>query len=78
MRPSGMVVVRCLRCRHEATLSDQALVRFGLKPGAPISTFVKRLRCNECGSGSVMASRQPRLSQQRHSKMPSLSSGPSL
>ena len=53
MRPSGMVVVRCLRCRHEATLSDQALVRFGLKPDAPISTFVKRLRCHECGSGSV-------------------------
>jgi hypothetical protein len=68
VRPSGMVVVRCLRCRHEATLSDQALVRFGLKPGAPISTFVKRLRCHECGSGSVMASRQPGLSQHTKSR----------
>jgi len=46
VKPSGTVVVRCLRCRHEATLSDQALVQFGLKPGAPISTFVKRLRCH--------------------------------
>jgi hypothetical protein len=32
-------------------------VRFGLKPDAPISAFVKRLRCTECGSGSVMAKR---------------------
>jgi len=63
VKPLGTVVVRCLRCRHEATLSDQALVQFGLKPGAPISTFVKRLRCHKCGSGSVMASRQPGLSQ---------------
>jgi DNA-directed RNA polymerase subunit RPC12/RpoP len=63
VKPSGTVVVRCLRCRHEATLSDQALAQFGLKPGAPISTFVKRLRCPRCGSGSVMANRQPGLSQ---------------
>ena len=61
MRPLGTVVVRCLRCHHEAIFSDQALVRFGLKPDAPISTFVKRLRCHKCGSGSVMASRQPGL-----------------
>jgi ribosomal protein S27E len=67
VRPSGMVVVRCLRCRHEAILSDQALVRFGLKPDAPISTFVKRLRCHECGSGSVMASRQSGLSERTKS-----------
>jgi hypothetical protein len=33
VRSSGIVVVvRCLRCRHEVTLSDQALARFGLKP----------------------------------------------
>jgi hypothetical protein len=53
----GVLVVRCLYCRHEARLSRQALARFGLKPDAPISTFVKRLRCSECGSGSVMAKR---------------------
>jgi hypothetical protein len=34
-----------------------SLVRFGLNPDAPISTFVKRLRCSKCGSGSVMATR---------------------
>jgi hypothetical protein len=38
-------------------LSQPALVRFGLNPDAPISTFVKRLRCSKCGSGSVMAKR---------------------
>jgi len=53
----GILAVRCLHCRHEARLSRQALARFGLKPDAPISTFVKRLRCIECGSGSVMAKR---------------------
>jgi ribosomal protein S27E len=53
----GVLVVRCLHCGHEAGLSRQALARFGLKPDAPISTFVKRLRCSECGSGSVMAKR---------------------
>lgn len=31
--------------------------RPGLNPDAPISTFVKRLRSSECGSGSVMAKR---------------------
>lgn len=38
-------------------MSRQVLARFGLKPDAPISTFVKRLRCSECASGSVMAKR---------------------
>jgi hypothetical protein len=32
-------------------------MRFGLKLDAPITAFVKRLRCSECGSGSVMAKR---------------------
>jgi hypothetical protein len=54
---NGVIVVRCLRCRHEANLSQPALVRFGLNPDAPVSTFVKRLRCSKCGSGSVMAKR---------------------
>jgi ribosomal protein S27E len=53
----GVLVVRCLHCGHEAKLSRQVLVRFGLKPDAPTSAFVKRLRCTECGSGSVMAKR---------------------
>jgi hypothetical protein len=53
----GVLVVRRLHCGHEAKLSRQVLARFGLKPDAPISAFVKRLRCIECGSGSVMAKR---------------------
>jgi hypothetical protein len=53
------IFVRCLRCRHEGILSGQTLADAGLKPDAPISSFVKRLRCAKCGSGSVMATRQP-------------------
>jgi hypothetical protein len=53
----GILAIRCLHCRHEVRLSRQTLARVGLKPDAPISTFVKRLRCSECGSGSVMAKR---------------------
>jgi hypothetical protein len=53
----NVIVVRCLHCRHEASLSRSALIRFGLDPDAPISAFVKRLRCSKCGSGSVMAKR---------------------
>ena len=58
LRDTGeILVVRCLHCRHEAKLSRHVLARFGLAPDAPISTFVKRLRCSECASGSVMAKR---------------------
>jgi hypothetical protein len=53
----GVLVVRCLRCGHEAKLSARVLNGFGLKADAPISAFVKRLRCSECGGGSVMAKR---------------------
>jgi hypothetical protein len=49
--------VTCLRCQHEGTISASALERLGLSANAPISTFVKRLRCSKCGSGSVSARR---------------------
>ena len=49
--------VTCLRCRHEGNLAASALERFGLSANAPISAFVKRLRCSKCGSGSVAAKR---------------------
>ena len=49
------IVVRCLTCQHQGVIFE--LTRFGLKPGAPISRFVKRLRCRKCGGGSVMAHR---------------------
>jgi hypothetical protein len=48
-----------MTCRHRSTLDAAALKRFGLKPDAPIASFIKRLRCTECGSGSVMAERVP-------------------
>ena len=63
MTPRRAIVVRCLRCRHEGLLSEQSLVSFGLKQDAPISAFVKRLRCSECGSGSVIC-QQPSARKQ--------------
>jgi ribosomal protein S27AE len=52
-----LVQVRCLQCGHKSLLSNQALADFGIKPEAPIVSFVKRLRCGDCGSGSVIANR---------------------
>jgi hypothetical protein len=49
--------VRCLHCGYEASLSRDIPGHFGLKSDAPIAAYVKRLRCSECGSGSVMAKR---------------------
>ena len=57
MRPGQALHVRCMRCRHVATVTDQVLMQFGLEPDAPIAAFIKRLRCSKCGSGSVMAQR---------------------
>jgi ribosomal protein L37E len=56
-RPELVVHVRCLRCRHKSLLSNKDLADFGIPPEAPIATFVKRLRCRKCGSGSVLANR---------------------
>jgi hypothetical protein len=56
---STSISVRCMSCRHRSTLDSAALKRFGLKPDAPIASFIKRLRCTKCGSGSVMAERAP-------------------
>jgi ribosomal protein S27E len=58
MAERQVIHVRCLRCRHEATLTDAELSRRGIKPGAPIASFVKRLRCRKCGSQSVIAVRK--------------------
>jgi len=49
------ISVCCMRCRHRGWIDAAALGRLGLKADAPISSFVKRLRCSKCGSGSVMA-----------------------
>jgi hypothetical protein len=57
--PRWVIVVRCLSCQHRGIIAEGNLVRFGIKPGAPVAQFVKRLRCRKCGSGSgsVMAQR---------------------
>ncbi len=55
--PRWVIAVRCLSCRHRGVIAEGDLVRFGIKPGAPVAQFVKRLRCRKCGSGSVMAQR---------------------
>jgi hypothetical protein len=66
----GVVVVRCLHCGREGSLSRTTLVRFGLDPNAPIAAYVKRLRCSKCGSSSVMAKRttQPNTEQDRRKR----------
>ncbi len=58
--PRWVIAVRCLSCRHRCMIAESDLVRFGVKPGAPVAQFVKRLRCRKCGSGSVMAQRTAR------------------
>jgi hypothetical protein len=55
--PRWVIAVRCLRCRHRGVIAERDLVRFGIKPGAPVAQFVKRLRCRQCGSGGVIAQR---------------------
>ena len=55
----GVILIRCLKCEHRGTLSGQELIKFGLRPGAPIASFAKRLRCRKCGSASVMGHRSP-------------------
>ena len=57
----SVIVVRCLSCQHRGVIAERDLVRFGLKEGAPIAQFVKRLRCRKCGSGSVLAKKSRRL-----------------
>jgi DNA-directed RNA polymerase subunit RPC12/RpoP len=52
-----VIAVRCLSCRHRGVIAEADLVRFGVRPGAPVAQFVKRLRCRNCGSGSVIAQR---------------------
>jgi hypothetical protein len=51
------IVVQCLRCRHVGRVAESDLTRRGIKPNAPIASFVKRLRCVKCGSHSVCAKR---------------------
>ena len=52
-----VIAVRCLSCRHRGVLAESDLARFGVKPGVPVAQFVKRLRCRQCGTGSVMVQR---------------------
>ncbi len=55
--PRWVIAVRCLSCRHCGVIAEGDLVCFGVKPGALVAQFIKRLRCRKCGSGSVMAQR---------------------
>jgi hypothetical protein len=66
---SAAIVVRCLHCRHEAILKPADLVAHGVKPDSPIAGFVRRLKCSQCGSGSVLAKRiaKPQPTRQRRS-----------
>jgi hypothetical protein len=35
--PRWVIAVRCLRCRHRGVIAERDLVRFGIKPGAPVA-----------------------------------------
>jgi hypothetical protein len=52
-------------------LTAADLVAHGVKPDSPIAGFVRRLKCSECGSGSVLAKRiakpEPKPARQRRS-----------
>jgi phage FluMu protein Com len=52
------IKVECLRCRHVGRITERELERMDIKSGAPIASFIKRLRCCQCGSQSVRAERQ--------------------
>jgi hypothetical protein len=51
------IVIECLHCGHCASMSESVLPDYGVRPDAPIASFIKRLTCIECGSGSVKAYR---------------------
>ena len=71
LQGGSAIVVRCLHCRHEAVLTSTELVAHGVKPDSPIAGFVRRLKCSQCGSGSVLAKRSakpvPKPGRQRRS-----------
>jgi hypothetical protein len=51
------IAVDCLKCGHCGSLSEDALLQYGLPPDAPLATLTKRLTCKECGSRAVRAFR---------------------
>ena len=53
------VRVQCLQCGHFSVLIPEMLSRLAVSPTTPIAAFVNRLRCRECGSQSVLATRNP-------------------
>jgi len=52
-----VIAVRCLSCQHRGVIAETDLAGFGVKPGAPVAQFIRRLRCRQCGSGAVIAQR---------------------
>jgi hypothetical protein len=36
--PRWVIAVRCLSCRHRGVIAEGDLVRFGIKPGAPVAS----------------------------------------
>ncbi len=58
------IAVECLRCNHCSLLSEAALPDYGVKPDAPIASFVQRLTCVACGSKSVRAYRSEKGRQE--------------
>src|ERR1700759_426910 len=59
LRTGPVVIVEDLSCQHVGALTGAALARGAIAPDTPIAAFVKRLRCSNCGSRSVLATHRP-------------------
>jgi hypothetical protein len=44
------VKIDCAACHHVALLTQVALLRLGLNPGAKVLDLDDRFRCRECGT----------------------------
>ena len=55
----AVVRVQCLRCGHFNVLTAEMLSRLAVSSTTPIAASVKRHRCRECGSLSVLATGKP-------------------
>jgi hypothetical protein len=56
MRGATMAARINVEC-HRGMIPESDLPRYGIKPEAPIATFIKRLTCRACGGHSVRAFR---------------------
>jgi hypothetical protein len=42
-----VILVQCLTCQHRGVISERELVRYRLKPGAPLAQFAKKIALSQ-------------------------------